>query len=351
MPRTPAATASRALVLSLAASAFFSVTFVLNRSMALADGHWAWSSSLRFYLMLPLLAAVLTARRQWGALGDALRAAPLAWLAWGTVGFVVFYAPLTAASELAPAWLVAGVFEFTIVAGLLLAPFLYRDHRRRIPRGALVASTVIVLGVLLLQLQHARATDWRTATLALLLLLVAAFAYPLGNRGMMLALEGHDELARAGGTPPVGGPLADVSPAGVTSASAPPDGAASSVAGIDTFVRLTGMTLGSIPAWLLVSLHGWMQAGPPPASQVMQSGIVALSSGIVATWLFFTATDLVRRDPVALAGVEAAQAAEVVFALVLEMLILDATMPGPLGLVGLVVIVAGIVAYARLATS
>jgi hypothetical protein len=111
------------------------------------------------------------------------------------------------------------------------------------------------------------------------------------------------------------------------------------------------MTLGSIPAWLLVSLYGWTRVGPPPAGQVAQAGIVALSSGIIATWLFFAATDMVRRDPVALAGVEAAQAGEAVFALVLEMLILGAAMPGPLGLVGLAVIVAGMVAYARLTTN
>ncbi|HEY0971939.1 MAG TPA: multidrug resistance efflux transporter family protein [Gemmatimonadales bacterium] len=346
MPRTTTGTATRALLLSVAASAFFSVTFVLNRSMALADGHWAWSSSLRFHLMLPFLAVVLTARRQWGALRDALRAAPLAWVAWGTVGFVVFYVPITVASELAPAWLVAGIWEVTIVAGLLLAPFIYTDHRRRVPRGALVASIVIVIGVMLLQLQHARTADWRTAASGLLLVLVAAVAYPLGNRKMMLALEAHEAHDGHGIRHAHDGISLDgVSPAGVVA-----DGASPVTGGIDTFVRLSGMTLGSVPAWILVSLYGWQQVGAPQAGQVMQAGIVALSSGVVATWLFFAATDMVRRDPVALAGVEAAQATEVVFALVLEMLILGATLPGALGLVGLGVIVAGIVVYARLTT-
>jgi drug/metabolite transporter (DMT)-like permease len=338
MARITARMATRPLILSIAAAAFFSVTFVLNRSMALADGHWAWSSSLRFYLTLPFLAVVLTVRGQWGALRDALRAAPRAWLVWGTVGFVVFYAPLTAASNLAPAWLVAGIWEFAIVAGLLLSPFIYTDHRRRIPRRALVASSIIVAGVLLLQLQNVRTADWRTAALGLALVLVAAFAYPLGNRKMMLALEAHDELPH-----PEGATLADLSPAGVV-----PDITIPATGGVDTFMRVTGMTLGSIPAWILVSLYGWARVGLPPAGQVMQAGIVALSSGIIATWLFFAATDMVRRDPVALAGVEAAQGTEVVFALVLEMLILGTAMPGPLGLVGLAVIVAGMVAYARL---
>jgi drug/metabolite transporter (DMT)-like permease len=304
--------ASRALLVSVASAAFFSVVFVLNRSMAQASGHWAWSSSLRFFLMLPPLALVLTARSQWGALREAWRAAPRAWLTWGTIGFVVFYATLTAAGALAPGWMVAGTWAINIVAGLLLAPLLYTDHRRRVPRRALLASVVVVGGVVLLQLEHARAADWRTAGAGLLLVLVAAVAYPLGNRRMMLTLEERGMSAT------------------------------------DTFVRLTAMTLGSLPAWILIALYGFAQAGPPPGGQVVQAGIVALSAGVIATWLFFAATEAVRRDPVALAGVEAAQAAEVPCALGLEMLLLGAAAPAALGWVGLGIIVAGIVAYALL---
>ena len=322
----PAAT--RALLLGVAAAAFFSITFVLNRSMAQANGHWTWTGSLRFFLMLPLLALVLTFRGQWRALGAAWRARPGAWIAWGTVGFVVFYAPLTAAAALAPAWVVAGTWPITIVAGMLLAPLIYADHRRRVPRRALAGSLVIVLGVAMLQAEQARAADWRTAAAGLALVLVGAVAYPLGNRKMMLALERRDTSTV---------PVADGD--GDGDAGAP---------GVDPFVRLAGMTLGSIPAWLLVSAYGYGRAGWPPAGQVAQAGVVALSSGIVATWLFFAATDAVRREPVALAGVEATQAAEVPFTLLLEAALLSALWPSPLGMAGLAVIVAGILWYARL---
>ncbi|HEX7243886.1 MAG TPA: multidrug resistance efflux transporter family protein [Longimicrobiaceae bacterium] len=310
----PAAT--RALLLGVAAAAFFAVTFVLNRSMAVAHGHWAWSSSLRYYLMLPLLAAVLTLRGQWGALGAAWRVAPRAWVAWGTVGFVVFYVPITAAAGFAPAWVVAGTWPVTIVAGMLLAPLLYDDHRGRVPRRALAGSGVIVLGVLLLQAEQARLADWRTAAAGLLLVLASAVAYPLGNRKMMLVLEER--------------------------------GGESGPSAVDPFVRLTAMTLGSVPAWLLVSAYGWAQAGWPSGSQAAQAGVVAVSSGVVATWLFFAATDRVRREPVALAGVEATQAAEVPFTLLLEAALLGAVWPAPMGMAGLAVIVGGILWYARL---
>lgn len=181
----------------------------------------------------------------------------------------------------------------------------------------MAGSLAIVVGVLLLQVEQASRADWRSTLLGLGLVLVGAIAYPLGNRKMMLHLE----------------------PPAYRGAPAPP------------FVRLAGMTLGSLPAWLLVSLYGYSAAGWPAAGQVAQAGIVALSSGVIATALFFAATDLVRREPVALAGAEATQAAEVPFTLLLEALILGAVWPTPLGWTALVIIVLGILWYARRAAA
>lgn len=300
----------RPLLLGISASAFFAVTFVLNRSMANAGGHWAWTASLRFLLMVPMLLAFLTMRRKWPALMVAWRAAPWEWVKWGTVAFVVFYAPITYAGGLVPAWVIAGSWPVTIVAGLLLVPLIYRDHRRFVPRRALAGSSVIVLGVALLQVEQATGADLSTALVGFGLVLVSAAAYPLGNRKMMLALEERDRP-------------------------------------VDPLVRLTAMTLGSLPAWLLLSGYGYLNSSWPSSGQVVQAGIIALSSGIIATVLFFAATDLVQRDPVGLAAVEATQAGEAPFALVLEVLILGVAWPGPLGWVGLAIIILGIVAYAR----
>ena len=43
------------LLLGIAASFFFAFTFVLNRAMDLSGGSWAWSASLRYFFMVPLL--------------------------------------------------------------------------------------------------------------------------------------------------------------------------------------------------------------------------------------------------------------------------------------------------------
>jgi drug/metabolite transporter (DMT)-like permease len=298
------------MLLGVLASAFFAVTFVLNRSMATAGGHWAWSSSLRFFLTAPMLALILTARGRWPEFFAALRAVPGAWLLWGTVGFVVFYAPVTFAADLVPAWVIAGSWPVTIVLGMLQAPLIYRDHRRFIPRRALAGSLVIVAGVALLQVEQARAAAAGTVLLGLALVLVSAAAYPLGNRKMMLVLEERGVV-------------------------------------LDPLVRLSAMTLGSLPAWLLIGGYGYLSAGWPQAGQFVQAGIIGLSSGIVATIFFFAATDMMQRDPVGLAAVEATQAAEVPFALGLEVLLLGVALPGPIGWVGLAIIILGIVAYAR----
>jgi len=139
------------LALGLAASAFFSVSFVLNRQMAEADGHWTWSAALRFLMMMPVLAIVIGLRRQWARLWEMWRVSPLGWCLWGTLGCGVFYATLTAACAVSPAWVVAATWPVAIVIGILLGPLLYDDHRRRIPRRALCYSLMITVGVMLRQ--------------------------------------------------------------------------------------------------------------------------------------------------------------------------------------------------------
>ena len=53
----------QAVLLGLASALFFTSTYVLNRAMASAGGHWAWSAALRYLFTLPLLifAALLCA--------------------------------------------------------------------------------------------------------------------------------------------------------------------------------------------------------------------------------------------------------------------------------------------------
>ena len=137
---TPARSARRralgAIAIALLSALFFTATYVLNRAAAVEGGHWAWTASLRYLFTLPLLLVLMPWLGGTAPVLRAVRAHPGAWLAWGGIGFVLFYGCLSYAAASGPAWLVAGTFQLTVIAGMLCAPLLYRDARARIPRAA-----------------------------------------------------------------------------------------------------------------------------------------------------------------------------------------------------------------------
>ncbi len=297
-----------AVGLALCSALFFTLTYVLNRSLVAGGGHWAWAVILRYLFTLPLLALVLPWQGGLGELPQELRRHPRPWLVWSSVGFVMFGIPLTWAASSGPSWLVAGSFQTTVLAGPLLAPLIYRDERRRLAWPTLAIGALIVAGVFALQWGHAHgqlhAGDW----LAIGAVVLSAFACPLGNRKLLLHLE-HGN------------------------------------ARLSAVQRVFGMTLCSWPLWLLFASTAWFAIGPPNLREALLAGGVALSSGTVATILFFRATDMVRSEPTALAGVEAMQAAELLFATLLGVLFLGEAWPHGYALTGALAIIAGIALF------
>jgi drug/metabolite transporter (DMT)-like permease len=303
-----------AIGVALLAALFFTFTYVLNRAMASAGGHWAWTASLRYLLTLPMLLPLMPRQGGIVPVWRALRAHPLAWLGYSAIGFVVFYMLLAYAADSGPSWLVAGSFQFTVVAGMLCAPLLYRgehagDARRRIPRAALAVGIAILAGVLLLQFGTAHGALDRAGWIALACVLASAVLYPVGNRLLLLHLERTGEALNA-------------------------------------TQRVFGMTLASQPLWLLVAAFAWQRAGVPSVDQVWLAAGVALSAGVIATILFFHATGMVRDNPVALGAAEAMQAAELLFATLLGVGFLHEPWPQGIALWGALLVVAGIAAFA-----
>lgn len=115
----------KAIVIGILASLFFAVTFILNRAMELSGGRWLWSSSLRFIFMVPFLCLIVIMRGTFTPLLLEMRKKPFYWIKWSFVGFVLFYAPITFAAAYGPGWLIAGTWQITIVAGVLLSPLFY----------------------------------------------------------------------------------------------------------------------------------------------------------------------------------------------------------------------------------
>ncbi len=300
----------KAILIGVVASMFFAVTFILNRSMELSGGSWLWSSSLRFFFMVPFLLLIVWIRGNLGQLFREMRSAPLAWLLWSFTGFVLFYGPITFAAAYGPGWLVAGTWQITIIAGVLLGPFFYKmvqgkKVRERIPMRGLVISFIIFAGVLLIQTQQGSGLTGTMVLYGILPVAIASFAYPLGNRKMMEVCGGR----------------------------------------LDTFQRVLGMTLATIPVWLIVAATGFISVGAPSQEQVLQTFIVAISSGVIATTLFFVATDMVRDSQEQLAAVEATQSTQVLFVLIGEVLLLSTPLPNGMGKLGLFVIIIGMLLH------
>ena len=111
-----------------------------------------------------------------------------------------------------------------------------------------------------------------------------------------------------------------------------------------TIQRVFGMTLCSMPFWLLCVGYALATHGLPGSGQVVQSLAVAVFSGVIATILFFEATNLVRGDPKKLAIVEATQSGEVLFTLLGGILFLGDPMPSAAGFAGILIIVIGMIA-------
>ncbi|PLS17178.1 hypothetical protein CVD28_14090 [Bacillus sp. M6-12] len=295
---------NKAISLGILASLFFAFTFVLNRAMDLSGGSWIWSSSFRFFFMLPFLFLIVGVQKKLKPLFASMKQHPLPWLIWSTVGFGLFYAPLTYASSFGPSWLIAGTWQTTIVAGTLLAPFLQKNrkgNKQSFPVKGLLYSFLILLGVAAMQSGNAGHVTAREAILCVLPILLAAFAYPLGNRKMMQFCGSE----------------------------------------LDTFQRVLGMTIASMPLWIVLSIYGAAAEAPPSTGQVVQTFIVALCSGIIATVLFFIATNMVKNDMHSLAAVEATQSGSVVFSLLGEIAFLNGKMPGILSMAGILLVITG----------
>ncbi len=97
-----------------------------------------------------------------------------------------------------------------------------------------------------------------------------------------------------------------------------------------------------------MGLCGWgfAAAGLPSAGQLTTVAVVA-ATGLIATPLFYTATDRVSRDPDGLAAVESTQAGEIIFTLVFEAMLIGIALPTAMGWLGLGLILTGFILHAR----
>lgn len=298
----------RAIVLGTLAALFFASTFVVNRLMTLGGASVYWLASLRYVFTAPILAIVLVAQGTFKATWHAFTSRPWPWVIWGSIGFGLFYLPLTWASHWAPAWLVAGSWQLTIIMGSLAVPFIAtHPGQNAIPWRDLWPSAIILGGVALTEwISHASLGSDEFK--ALVPILLAAIAYPVGNRQMMHYTQ--TQLPR-----------------------------------FSVYQRTFAMTLGSMPFWIVTMAYGGWKTGWPGGHVVLASAAVAIASGVIATLLFFRATDEAKGRSQWLARIEATQSLEIVFTVLLASLLFGQPWPKAWQTVGLAVILVGLVLH------
>jgi drug/metabolite transporter (DMT)-like permease len=303
----------RLIALGILSSLFFSSTFILNRAISLAGGHWAWTSSLRFGYMLFFLLLLLLITQGAKALAQVWQVFIRHWLFWiiaGGIGFGVFYSTITFSGTYAAGWVIATTWQITILA----TPIVLAFFGRNVPARGIFLILLIFAGILLVNVEHAASTDLRTLALSALPVLIAAFAYPLGNQLVWEARLGENKRL-----PHIQHPILE-----------------------NAFARVLLLTMGSVPFWILLLV--WTKPPPPTTGQLVSTALVALLSGVIATTIFLYARHLCKQ-PVEIAAVDATQSMEVIFSLIGEIILLKTLLPGPLGTTGVVLTIVGLMAY------
>ncbi len=303
----------RLISIGVLSALFFSSTFILYRAMSLAGGHWAWTSSLRFGYMLIFLAVLLLITQGKKALAQVREVFVQHWLFWviaGSIGFGVFYSLITFSAAHAAGWVIATTWQTTILA----TPIVLILFSRKVPTKGILLTLLIFAGILLVNIEQATVTSLQTVFIGAIPVLIAAFAYPIGNQLVWEARLGeHKKL------PHIQHPILE-----------------------NGFARVLLLTIGSIPFWIILLL--WANPPPPSSGQLISTALVALLSGVVATTLFLYARHLCKQ-PYEIAAVDATQSMEVIFSLVGEIILLNGALPGSLGIAGIALTVIGLIAY------
>ncbi len=304
----------RLMLLGLAAGMFFSATFIFNRAMSLEGGHWYWSAALRYAYMVLFLGVGINLFKGGAYFRQVLSEFRQHWAFWivsGTIGFGGFYALICFAADHSPGWVVATTWQMTIIATLFVLMLFGKTFSKKI----WLYSAVVFTGVLLVNISQIEAADTMTLLLGASPVLLAAFLYPLGNQLVWEAKHGRK------GLPEVDARLLD-----------------------NAFAKVFLLSLGSLPFWVL--LFPFTEATIPSHGQLINVALVALFSGVIATSLFLSARNSADNAS-KLAAVDATQSSEVIFALAGEALFLQASLPNLMGVLGMLVACAGLIAFVR----
>jgi drug/metabolite transporter (DMT)-like permease len=300
--------------IGLLSGLFFSTTFILNRMMSLEGGHWLWSASLRYAFMILILTGLISFFKGFDTIKGLGRLFIGNWKFWtltGTIGFGGFYSLICFSADHSPGWVIAATWQLTIIASLVVLV----GFGRSFPKKVWLFSIIVFTGVLMINIGHAHVSSFKELFMGGLPVLMAAFCYPIGNQLVWEANNGNPAL------PKIDDPLV-----------------------VNPFNKVLLLSLGSVPFWLI--LVAILRPQLPSGGQIFNTFLVALFSGVIATSLFLLARNKATR-PSDLAAVDATQSSEVIFALLGEILILNAPLPDLLSIAGICLVFIGLGLFIR----
>lgn len=301
------------VVVTLLAIFFFTVTFLLNRAISLEGGHWFWSAFLRFFFTLIFLTIGLIFFKGFSYIRKIFIEFIDKFIFWtisGTLGFGVFYGLICFAADFSPAWIVATTWQITIIASLFVLSF----FGKKLPKKIWIYTILVFMGITLVNLSLVDINDLSALVLGFFPVLIAAFAYPIGNQMVWeekkRRIDGNQDLS-------------------VIS---------------NAFSKVYLMTLGSFPLWII--LYFFTTPEMFTLNQVINVSIISLSSGVIGSSLFLYARSKAS-TPSKLMLVDACASGEVIFALIGEIMFLGAVFPNYIGVIGIVVTIVSIIQISK----
>ncbi len=305
----------RLIMTGILAGAFFSTTFILNEIMSMQGGHWLWSASLRYMFMLLFLTVIILIKGGFKQFKELLKLFFSNWIFWiitGSIGFGGFYSFICYSADFSPGWVIAATWQFTVVASL----FVLMIFGRRFPKRIWLFSLLVFSGVLLVNISSIDEFNVMVLLSGGLPVLAASFLYPFGNQLVWEAVNGNHKKI-----PSIKTPLLD-----------------------NIFNKIFLMTLGSIPLWAGLVLI--IRPQFPSLSQIYNASFVALFSGVLGTGFFLHARNSAS-DSNELAGVDASQSSEVIFALLGGLLFLGTAPPDAYSAAGIILIISGLLFFVK----
>ena len=297
------------LFIGLLSSLFFTVTFLVNRSISLEGGHWFYSGGLRLIYAIVLFSIGFIVFKGFSyfklIIKEYLNNLKF-WTIAGTIGFGFFYSLLCYSAAFSPAWIVATTWQITIISSLFILTF----FGKKISKKIWFYTIFIFLGIVLVNISYFDINNIKTLLLGSVPVLIASFCYPLGNQ--MVWEEKHKRKEHK-------------KDLGIID---------------NSFVKVFLLTLGSFPFWII--LYFLSDPVSPNSSQYIGVAIITIISGIIATSLFLYARSNANTSS-KLMLVDSTQSSQVLFALSGEMIFFNATFPNLVGVIGILMTIMGLV--------